>query len=98
MLGDALLVAPVLEPEASRRQQLLPPGRWLELQTGKVHAGERVADLLGKPGRPPVLLREGSAIPLAVVPSTDPTDTRLYIDAEQIEWLAFPDPAGNFRG
>ena len=50
LLGDALLVAPVLEPGADRRAVRLPRGRWYDTATG---AGVRRARA-GAGGRPPV--------------------------------------------
>jgi alpha-glucosidase len=104
MLGDALLVAPVLEPGATRRGALLPPGRWLELGTGAVHEGEAWADLDAPLGRPVWLLREGTALPLAAV---DP-EAREAVPAwlaggaavppPPIRWLCFPTAAGALRG
>ncbi|MCX0242714.1 hypothetical protein NLM26_06125, partial [Streptomyces drozdowiczii] len=37
LLGDALLVAPVLEPGAVRRSVPLPPGRWYDTVSGAVY-------------------------------------------------------------
>ena len=97
MLGDALLAAPALDPAVSSRSLLLPPGRWLELQTGLVHEGNRLVELRAEPGWPPLLLREGHALPLAAV--TEPHhDEPRFRDPEAVEWLAFPDSAGAFSG
>ncbi|GAA3295229.1 hypothetical protein GCM10020218_075840 [Dactylosporangium vinaceum] len=41
LLGDDLFVAPVLEPGASSRTALLPPGRWTDLRTGETTEGGR---------------------------------------------------------
>jgi alpha-glucosidase len=104
LLGDALLVAPVLAPGVRTRRTLLPPGRWLELASGTVLAGETVADLDATLGRPPLLLREGYAVPLAHVdPDHDPRDPAWLAGGEgvappAIRWLAFPDEAGDVRG
>ena len=119
MLGDALLVAPVLEPGVRSRPTLLPPGRWLELSTGRVLPGERWSRLDAPLGSPPLLLREGFALPLAC-PGPDeggPEEGGLdeggldeggrapawlaggaHAAPPAIEWLAFPDGAGQVRG
>jgi alpha-glucosidase len=73
LLGDALLVAPVLEPGATTRTALLPPGRWLELGTGRTFDGDAAAELDAPLGRPVWLLRAGHALPLAEV---EPEATR----------------------
>lgn len=96
MLGDALLVAPMLEPGSAARSLLLPPGRWLELQTGRVLAGGVPAELSAEPGWPPVLLREGHALPLGV-PLQD-AGGRGFRDPLAVDWLAFPDSSDRFGG
>jgi myogenesis-regulating glycosidase len=41
MVGDALLVAPVLEKGARSRKVYLPEGRWRDYRSGKVFEGDR---------------------------------------------------------
>lgn len=41
-LGDALLVAPIVEPGATAVQVYLPAGRWTDVWTGEVHDGPTV--------------------------------------------------------
>ena len=41
MLGDAFLVAPVLDNNTSSRSVYLPKGSWTDLYTGKVYTGGR---------------------------------------------------------
>jgi alpha-glucosidase (family GH31 glycosyl hydrolase) len=104
LLGDALLVAPVLEPGATVRRAQLPPGRWLELGTGIVHDGDAWADLAAPLGRPVWLLREGHALPLARVEAVAGEVVPPWLaggtDAPPppIRWLCFPDAAGDVRG
>ncbi|AOZ73534.1 glycoside hydrolase [Boudabousia tangfeifanii] len=45
LLGDDLLVAPVLEPGATSRRVVLPAGRWRDVASGEVHAGEQVVEV-----------------------------------------------------
>jgi alpha-glucosidase len=42
MLGDAVLVAPVIEKEATQREIYLPAGHWRDYATQKVVEGGRV--------------------------------------------------------
>ncbi|WP_419993079.1 glycoside hydrolase family 31 protein [Streptomyces boninensis] len=63
LLGDALLVAPVLDPGARRRAVPLPPGRWYDTATGRTHSGGR-AVLEAPLDRIPVLARAGSVLPV----------------------------------
>jgi alpha-glucosidase len=67
MLGPSLLVASVVEPGATTRAARLPAGAaWFDFWTGvRFEGGERVA-LPAPWGRPPLLVREGSAIPLNI--------------------------------
>ena len=103
MLGPALLVAPVLEPDARTRRALLPPGAWLELGTGRVWQGDAWAELDAPLGHPVLLLREGYAVPLADEGmDADPRPRWLAggagVAPPPIVWLAVPDAAGAVRG
>jgi alpha-glucosidase len=65
LLGDSLLVAPVLEPGATSRAVRLPRGLWYDTATGEPHRG-RTQVLLDAPlGRIPVLARAGAVLPVA---------------------------------
>ncbi|WP_327292564.1 glycoside hydrolase family 31 protein [Streptomyces sp. NBC_01198] len=65
LLGDSLLVAPVLEPGATTRAVRLPRGLWYDTATGEAHRG-RAQVLLDAPlGRIPVLARAGAVLPVA---------------------------------
>jgi alpha-glucosidase len=66
MLGDALLVAPVLIPGAPERQVTLPTGSWVEFHSGEVFEGPGEITLPVEMDRIPVLVRGGSLLPLAV--------------------------------
>lgn len=68
LLGDALLVAPVTEPGAERRDVVLPAGRWRSWWSAD--AGRPVREtgarrsMAAPPGRIPVLVRAGTVLPL----------------------------------
>ncbi|MFG2720043.1 glycoside hydrolase family 31 protein [Streptomyces sp. NPDC048416] len=64
LLGDALLVAPVLERGADRRAVRLPRGRWYDTATGEAHEGPGQVLLDAPLSRIPVLARAGSVIPV----------------------------------
>lgn len=64
LLGDALLVAPVLEPGADRRAVRLPRGRWYDTATGEVYEGPGQVLLDAPLSRVPVLARAGSVLPV----------------------------------
>ncbi|WP_414169856.1 glycoside hydrolase family 31 protein [Streptoverticillium reticulum] len=65
LLGDALLVAPVLERGADRRAVRLPRGRWYDVATGRAHEGPGQVLLDAPLSRIPVLVRAGSVVPVA---------------------------------
>ena len=62
LFGSDILVAPLMETDASARDVYLPPGQWIDYQTGKVYAGgwHNIPA-----GQIPVvmLVREGAVIP-----------------------------------
>lgn len=64
LLGDALLVAPVLECGADRRAVRLPRGRWYDTATGAAYEGPGQILLDAPRGRIPVLARAGSVLPV----------------------------------
>ena len=63
LLGDALLVAPVLQPGGQVRVYL-PAGRWQHLFTGEWFEGGRVYNLTAPLEWIPVFGREGTELPL----------------------------------
>ncbi len=64
LLGDALLVAPVLECGADRRAVRLPRGRWYDTATGAAYEGPGQILLEAPQGRIPVLARAGAVLPV----------------------------------
>jgi alpha-glucosidase len=64
LLGDALLVAPVLEQGSDLRSLRLPRGRWYDTATGEVYEGPGQVLLPAPPGRIPVLARAGAVLPV----------------------------------
>ncbi|HZX39350.1 MAG TPA: glycoside hydrolase family 31 protein, partial [Streptomyces sp.] len=64
LLGDALLVAPVLESGTDRRAVRLPRGRWYDTATGRAYDGPGQVLLDAPLSRIPVLARGGAVIPV----------------------------------
>lgn len=64
LLGDALLVAPVLEAGTRRRAVRLPRGRWYDTATGRAYEGPGRVQLDAPLSRVPVLARAGAVIPV----------------------------------
>lgn len=64
LLGDCLLVAPVLDPGADRRTVVLPRGRWYDTATERVYEGPARVLVDAPLGRIPVFARAGSVVPV----------------------------------
>jgi alpha-glucosidase len=65
LLGDALLVAPVLEQGTSQRRIELPAGTWWRWHDGVAIEGGQQATVSAPLGAlPPLLVRDGSALPM----------------------------------
>lgn len=64
LLGDSLLVAPILEENQVERQVVLPPGVWFSLWDDSPYEGPATVSLPVSLERIPVLVRSGSVIPL----------------------------------
>ncbi|MEU1182796.1 TIM-barrel domain-containing protein [Streptomyces sp. NPDC005820] len=64
LLGDCLLVAPVLDPGAERRAVQLPRGLWYDTATGRRHRGPGQVLVDAPLSRIPVFARAGAVIPV----------------------------------
>jgi alpha-glucosidase len=69
MLGNALLVAPVVEPGATRRRVYLPTQsdgttEWVDFHTGDYHAGGEHVTVDAPLDRLPLFVRAGAVLPL----------------------------------
>jgi alpha-glucosidase len=64
LLGDSLLVAPVLAPGTDRRAVRLPRGRWYDTATGRAYEGPGQVLVDAPLSRIPVLARAGAVFPV----------------------------------
>ncbi len=64
MLGDALLVAPVVTPGATERSLSLPSGTWYVIESGEILNGPARITLPVVLDRIPILVKGGSVLPL----------------------------------
>ncbi len=77
LLGDALLVAPVVD-ESERRDVYLPAGRFYDFWDGTAHDGPAHLDVVAPLTAIPVFARAGALVPLlppgvdTLLPTTDP--------------------------
>ncbi len=62
LVGDGLLIAPMTAGQDGR-PVYLPAGKWMDFYTGQPHEGGRAVDFPA--GRMPILVREGTILPLA---------------------------------
>lgn len=65
LLGDRVLVAPVLERGMVQRDVWLPPGAWTHWLTQQVHDGGQTIIVDAPIGLTPIFVREGTALWLA---------------------------------
>jgi alpha-D-xyloside xylohydrolase len=103
LFGSDLLVAPLMEEGAAGRKVYLPPGRWIDYQTGKTYPGAQWHEI--EAGAVPVVLlvKDRSVIPhVEAAQSTDRIDwanveLRVFsADAEAAEGL-FALPQGGLQ-
>lgn len=64
LLGDNLLVAPVLEEKQRTKQVIFPPGEWVSFWDEKVVQGPEVLNFETSIERIPLFVRGGSLLPL----------------------------------
>jgi alpha-glucosidase len=64
LLGDALLVAPVLEPAVTHRDVYLPPGSWTDFHTGTQYGGKSRHSVETALDHVPLFARGGKVIPM----------------------------------
>ena len=63
LFGDALLVAPVLQPGQTARHVYLPEGTWIDWYTGERHTGGQFITAAAPLDRIPLFARGGHIIP-----------------------------------
>ncbi|HEX4468935.1 MAG TPA: TIM-barrel domain-containing protein, partial [Gemmatimonadaceae bacterium] len=76
LFGSDLLVAPMFS-EATRRRVYLPPGSWIDYQTGRAYGGARWQEIDAGPIPIVLLVRDHTILPhVAVAQSTSSIDWR----------------------
>lgn len=80
LMGDALLVAPVVAGE-TQRGVYLPPGDWYDFWTGEKHGGSTTLKVSPPLDRIPVYVKSGTLLPLAEdgLHADDPAHARLHV-------------------
>lgn len=64
LLGDALLICPIVEEGGRERQVILPPGRWYSFWDDRVFEGGQQVSLSAPLESIPVLVKAGSILPM----------------------------------
>ncbi|MBL8155229.1 MAG: DUF4968 domain-containing protein [Anaerolineae bacterium] len=64
LLGNSVLVAPVIAPQQAQRRLFLPPGLWYDYWTNEAFAGGRTMTVMAPLERLPLFVRSGSVLPL----------------------------------
>jgi alpha-D-xyloside xylohydrolase len=65
MLGDALLVSPVVEPSQREKRVYLPNGEWIDFWTDSLYRGGSNVTVPAPLERMPIFVKGGSIVPLA---------------------------------
>ncbi len=81
MIGDNLLVAPVLSEYENLKKIYLPEGKWLDWRGNKVYEGKQWIIVEAPIENIPLFIREGSVIPMQT--------TQNYVGEKKIDELIF---------
>ena len=90
MIGDDLLVAPILKPDVTRRLVYLPKGTWYDYWTNKVYSGGTMISVEAPLDTVPMFVRGGAIIPMG--PSLN------YVGEKPLDPITFniyPDNTGS---
>ncbi len=80
LVGGTLLAALVLEPGVREREVSVPPGTWIDFHDDAIHRGPRRIRVAAPPGRPVLLARAGSALPVQAPPEPEAgRETRIEV-------------------
>lgn len=97
LLGDELLVAPVIEPGATTRRVYFPPGRWFGYWDDAVRDGPGYQEVPAPLERIPLFVRGGAVLPLMAGPVTTLAGVRPDELLADLELRVYPDGDGTSR-
>lgn len=104
LLGDDLLVAPVVQRGARLRELVVPPGQWTDWFTGEVLTGPGRATVDAPLWKLPLFLRQGAIVPMlrptidSLSPTTEPTRVDSYDTDPGVLWVRVqPGPPSQFE-
>jgi len=90
MVGDNLLLAPILKPDVTKRLVYLPPGTWYDYWTNKKYSGGTMISVEAPLDVVPMFVRGGAMIPVG--PSLNYVGEK---PADPITLNIYPDEAGS---
>jgi alpha-glucosidase (family GH31 glycosyl hydrolase) len=91
LLGESLLVAPVIEPGALTRKLYLPHGEWVSYWTGEHYTGGADVTVPAPLDQIPIMVRSGSILPFMPekeTPTLNWSDANLLAGA--LVWKVYP--------
>ena len=92
LCGDRMLVAPLLHEGETNRAVYLPPGTWIDYQSGKVYQGGW-QNIASGPVRAIILVRDGTVLPrIALAQST------AQMDWSKLELVVYAQNAATAQG
>jgi alpha-glucosidase len=81
MIGDNLLVAPVLSETENSKKLYLPAGKWLDWWSNRVYEGNQWIFVEAPINKIPLFIKEGAVIPMQ--------ETQNFVGEKRIEELTF---------
>ncbi len=102
LMGDHMLVCPVLEPNAKSRYVYLPKGKWYNYWTSKVFVGGKEILADAPLDEIPIYIREGAVIPFYPVmqyvgeKQVDQLTIKVYYGGESINSYLYEDSGDGY--
>ena len=93
MVGEDLLVAPIMKPDVTRRLVYLPPGLWYDYWTNKKYTGGTMISVDAPLDTVPLFVRGG-----AMIPTTPPGNYVGERPDDPITFNIYPDDEGRASG
>lgn len=99
VLGNALLIAPIVSAGAMQRHVYLPTGRWYSYISNAPYEGSRYVSVDVTLEATPVFVKAGTTLPLQITETTNETDSNLLVYRVypgELETVLYEDEANSF--
>jgi len=98
MVGDNLLIAPLFTGE-TKRQVILPLGKWYDFYTGKLAGEGQIIEISQTLGNIPIFVRDGGIIPMIANSQTKGKDNMIvrYYGQKQSRYKLYDDDGETFN-